>query len=454
MRRDVTPGSEDSRGGPGSGRRRPSPARAAMAAVAAVVTAVVTVSVVGPASAQPSRTAVMPNATQRGPDPTIASIEATRGTFATAQQNVAPGNGFNGGVVYYPTDTSQGTWGALAIVPGYTAKCANEEAWMGPWLSSFGFVVICIETNSTTDFDAARGQELLAALTWLTTASPVKNEIDPNRLSVLGHSMGGGGVVYATEHQPSLRAAVALAPFSPTQDMSTDRVPTLVIGGQNDTVVTPSYLSGLYASMPASTQSDFAQIAGADHVYYTHPNNVEMKLIIPWLKVFLDSDTRYEQFLCPSLPDPSTISIYQSKCPYSPPGGGSPSPSPSSSQSASASASASASPSASASASPTSTPQGACSATYQPEGSWPGGFQGQVTVTAGSAAIPGWTVRWNLASGQQITQVWNGTLSTSGSGVSVKNVSYNGALGPGASTTFGFLANGTPSTPALTCTSP
>ena len=117
----------------------------------------------------PGAGSVLAYGIERGPDPTLASIEASRGTFATAQASVAPGNGFNGGVVYYPTDTSQGTWGALAIVPGYTAKCANEEAWMGPWLSSFGFVVICVETNSRTDYDAARGQELLAALSWLTT---------------------------------------------------------------------------------------------------------------------------------------------------------------------------------------------------------------------------------------------------------------------------------------------
>jgi hypothetical protein len=36
----------------------------------------------------------------------------------------------------------------------------------------------------------------------------------------------------------------------------------------------------------------------------------------------------------------------------------------------------------------------------------------------------------------------------------VKNVSYNAQLGAGQSTTFGFLANGAPSTPTLTCTSP
>ena len=195
-------------------RRRP--VRLAAIAVAAVTAVVGALMAVQPASAQPSPGAVVPLSTQRGPDPTIQSIEASRGPFATAQQNVAPGNGFNGGVVYYPTDTSQGTWGALAIVPGYTALCKNEEAWMGPWLSSFGFVVICIETNSTTDYDVARGQELLAALDWLTTSSPVKSEIDPNRLAVLGHSMGGGGMVYATEHRPSLRAAVGLAPYSPS----------------------------------------------------------------------------------------------------------------------------------------------------------------------------------------------------------------------------------------------
>ncbi len=427
-------------------------ARSAVAAVLAVAAVIVAMLTVGPAAAQPAPNVVTPNSTQRGPDPTIASIEATRGTFATAQMSVAAGNGFGGGVVYYPTDTSQGTWGALAIVPGYTAKCANEEAWMGPWLSSFGFVVVCIETNTTTDSDSQRAAELLAALNWLTTASPVKGEVDPNRLSVLGHSAGGAGAIEAAEQRPSLRAMIGLAPGFPGMglSMASDQVPSLIVGGQADGTVTPSYLTSLYATLPASTQSARAEIAGASHVYYTHANNVEMKLIIPWLKVFLDGDTRYEQFLCPSLPDPSTISMYQSKCPYVPPGGGSPSPS------TSASASASSSPSASASASASSSPPppGACTATYQAEGSWPGGFQGQVTVSAGSAAINGWSVHWSLAGGQQITQVWNGTLSTSGSSVTVKNVSYNGQLGTGASTTFGFLANGAPSAPMLTCTSP
>jgi poly(3-hydroxybutyrate) depolymerase len=107
------------------------------------------------------------------------------------------------------------------------------------------------------------------------------------------------------------------------------------------------------------------------------------------------------------------------------------------------------------SASPTrSAPSGACAASYRTTNSWPGGFQGEVTVTAGGSAISGWTVRWTLSSGQTITQAWNGTLTTSGSSVSVSNASYNGSLSASATTTFGFLANGTPSTPPLSCTTP
>ncbi|MER7283420.1 cellulose binding domain-containing protein [Dactylosporangium sp. NPDC000244] len=103
--------------------------------------------------------------------------------------------------------------------------------------------------------------------------------------------------------------------------------------------------------------------------------------------------------------------------------------------------------------SPTGGGTGGCTAAYATTNTWEGGFQGEVTVKAGGAAITGWTARWTLASGQSVSQVWNGRLTTSGSTASVANESYNGALAAGASTTFGFLATGTATTPAVTCTS-
>jgi hypothetical protein len=99
-------------------------------------------------------------------------------------------------------------------------------------------------------------------------------------------------------------------------------------------------------------------------------------------------------------------------------------------------------------------PGGAVHATYRTANTWPGGFQADVTVTAGNAPINGWSVRWTLASGQTISQVWNGTLSSSGSTVTVRNAPYLGSLAAGTSTAFGFIATGSPSTLSLTVTTP
>jgi len=88
---------------------------------------------------------------------------------------------------------------------------------------------------------------------------------------------------------------------------------------------------------------------------------------------------------------------------------------------------------------------------------WPGGYQGEGTVKAGTSAISGWTVSWTNPSGQTVTQAWNSTLATNTSTQTVvKNASWNASIPANGSTTFGFLANnsGTAVAPTATCTSP
>ncbi|WP_307867919.1 lytic polysaccharide monooxygenase auxiliary activity family 9 protein [Umezawaea beigongshangensis] len=104
---------------------------------------------------------------------------------------------------------------------------------------------------------------------------------------------------------------------------------------------------------------------------------------------------------------------------------------------------------------PTTTPpvDAGCAATYRVTSTWNGGFSGEVSVAnTGTSAVNGWRVGWTLGGGQTISNVWNGTLSTSGSAVTVANAPYNGTVGGGASTTFGFNANGTSTAaPTLSC---
>ncbi|MFI9639290.1 glycosyl hydrolase family 95 catalytic domain-containing protein [Micromonospora sp. NPDC051925] len=94
-------------------------------------------------------------------------------------------------------------------------------------------------------------------------------------------------------------------------------------------------------------------------------------------------------------------------------------------------------------------------ATYAVTSSWSGGFQGEVTVTAGATPIRGWTVSWTFPNGQVISQIWSGSHTQSGANVTVKNVDYNGSLPAGGSTTFGFIGtvNGANNPPTnITCT--
>ena len=101
------------------------------------------------------------------------AIEAASGPFAISQTNVVPlgVSGFGGGTIYYPTSTSEGTFGAVAIAPGYTAT-QSSMAWLGPRIASQGFVVFTIDTLTTLDQPDSRGRQLLAALDYLTAAQP------------------------------------------------------------------------------------------------------------------------------------------------------------------------------------------------------------------------------------------------------------------------------------------
>ena len=104
------------------------------------------------------------------------------------------------------------------------------------------------------------------------------------------------------------------------------------------------------------------------------------------------------------------------------------------------------------SSSPTGQP-GGCTAAYRITGQWQGGFQAEVTVTAGATPLTGWRVSWTFANGQTITQIWGGRNTSSGSTQNVVNETWNGSLTAGASATFGFLGtwNATNSVPSATC---
>ncbi|MEV4111535.1 PHB depolymerase family esterase [Nonomuraea sp. NPDC049695] len=80
---------------------------------------------------------------------------------------------------------------------------------------------------------------------------------------------------------------------------------------------------------------------------------------------------------------------------------------------------------------------------------WNTGLTENITITnTGSTAISAWSLVFTLPSGQTITSGWSATYTPTSGQVTAKNVSYNGSLAPGGSTTIGFQANHTGNTAA------
>ncbi|WP_121159194.1 glycoside hydrolase family 9 protein [Micromonospora pisi] len=95
-------------------------------------------------------------------------------------------------------------------------------------------------------------------------------------------------------------------------------------------------------------------------------------------------------------------------------------------------------------------PGGACQVGYATN-DWNNGFTGTVTIrNTGSTAINGWSLVYAYTAGQRVTQSWSATVTQAGTTVTATNLSYNGSLAPGASTSFGFNGTHTGSNPRPT----
>ncbi|MER7558721.1 alpha/beta fold hydrolase [Nocardioides sp. NPDC126508] len=278
-----------------------------IAAVAAAV-ALPLVGLVAPADAE--------SAYERGPDPTSASV-LENGTFALSTTSVSSlVSGFGGGTIYYPTSTTEGTYGGVVLAPGFTARSSAYSS-VARRVASHGFVVFAIDTNSIYDQPDSRGTQILAAVDYLKqdASAAVASRLDETRIAVSGHSMGGGGTLAAANQDSSVKAAVALQPWHTDKTWPGIQVPTMIIGAENDTVApVATHSIPFYTSMTGAREKAYGEINNADHLIANTDDDWQGRLFVTWLKRYVDDDTRYSQFLCPA-PSSVNLSDYRDTCP-------------------------------------------------------------------------------------------------------------------------------------------
>ena len=248
--------------------------------------------------------------------PTAADLERNGphpyASFAVADASTP---GFGAATIYHPTTT--GTFGGIAISPGFTGT-QSSVSWYGPRLASHGFVVITIDTSSRYDYPPARATQLLAALDYLTGSSAARDKVDAGRLAVMGHSMGGGGAIEASNTRRTLKASIPLTPWHTTKSWPGVQTPTLVIGAESDgTAPVSTHAIPLYEGLTGAAERAYLELDNASHSVPTSANALISRFSVAWLKRFVDGNTAYDAFLCPPPPAGTTgISQYRSTCPH------------------------------------------------------------------------------------------------------------------------------------------
>ena len=92
----------------------------------------------------------------------------------------------------------------------------------------------------------------------------------------------------------------------------------------------------------------------------------------------------------------------------------------------------------------TPSPAHAATATFIQESAWSSGYAARMTVTNdGPPTMPTWRVEFDLPAGTTIANYWNIIVTRTGSHYVFTGAAWNASLAPGASTNFGWIANGT-----------
>lgn len=222
------------------------------------------------------------------------------------------GGDLGSGTVHYPDEDGR-DFAVIAASPGLGA----DEAMVTPYgalLASYGFVVITFNTKTLEDTPPQRGRQLLDALDYATGRSAAADRADAGRLGVLGHSMGGGGALYAASRNPDIKAAVPLTPYAARGEWPRVKASTLLIGGASDeTAPVAKHAEAFYEGLSGAEEKAYLELKG-DHFVATPPRGLVSRQVVAWFRHFLADDGDSATRVC-RLPRTGDIVESRDTCP-------------------------------------------------------------------------------------------------------------------------------------------
>jgi hypothetical protein len=253
----------------------------------------------------------------RGDAPTKSSAEA--GPYKVANYTLARSSEHGGGTVYYPMDAEPPFAGSV-ICPPLTGVQAMYKDW-GPFLASWGIVLVTMDTKSTQDSVQSRSVQLAAMVKQFRAekdreGSQLKGKLG-DRIGTMGWSMGGGATWIAAAKDPTLKSSISLAGHNATgggaNNSKGTTVPSMQLNGATDTSILGGMRQsdGVYDIIPETTPKLIYVVNGKGHFDWGGPKvagAASGEFVLAFQKTFLEGDTRWKQFL---LSKPANASIYK-----------------------------------------------------------------------------------------------------------------------------------------------
>lgn len=139
-------------------------------------------------------------------------------------------------------------------------------------------------------------------------STPINAKADTNNISLMGHSMGGGGLFHFADDYPAdankVKTYIALAPYKiedtnlseyeaqqPYAGSSMNK-PVLILSGEADTDISATMPKGYYEAVPNSVAKARIVLKGVEHNDYgnSYPERSNMhevidKYIADWIKI-------------------------------------------------------------------------------------------------------------------------------------------------------------------------
>lgn len=246
----------------------------------------------------------------RGDDPTD-DTGLSQGPYKVAMYSdgFADKPGFLAGTIYYPSD-AEPPFAHVVFCPGFVSYQTSIQDW-GPFLASYGIVIMTIDTNTSSDSVTLRQSALKDALESLQaenerSGSPLKGKLHKKRFGLMGWSMGGGASLLNAVMHPEYKSVVTVAEHLATspgvdEPLKTLKVPSLMFAGTADTAILGLNMSQpAYETIPESTTKMLYEVVNADHFFFNTPSalkGVVGKYGLAWQKVFLEGDARYKKLL-------------------------------------------------------------------------------------------------------------------------------------------------------------